>query len=129
MWLFEAAHCLCKGILLGVGKVNCIVYMPPLDMLNAVYTLVCIVYGVYAPLSNIVCCIPIFSCVYSDFTINIVTLGLGKVLKQLWRSIVGQPSDGNVCSSLLCHLSQLPHSWDHSTLPYPSISRLMCIHI
>ena len=30
--------------LLGVGKVNCIVYMPPLDMLNAVYTPVCIVY-------------------------------------------------------------------------------------
>ena len=69
-------------VFMGVGKVNCIVYKPPLEMLNAVYTPICIVYAVYTPLNNIVCCIPIFSCVYSDFAINIVTIGLGKVLKQ-----------------------------------------------
>ena len=81
--------------------------MPPLDMLNAVYTPVCIVYGVYAPLGNIVCCIPIFSCVYSDFAKNIVTIGLGKVLKQLWRCIFSRPSAGNEYHPNLCHLSQL----------------------
>ena len=92
---------------MGIGKVNCIVYMPSLDMLNAVYTPVCIVYGVYAPLGNIVCCIPIFSCVYSDFAKNIVTIGLGKVLKQLWRCIFSRPSARNVYHPHLCHLSQL----------------------
>ena len=103
-------------------------YMPPLEMLNAVYTPVCIVYAVYAPPSNIVCCIPIFSCVYSDFAINVVTLGLEKVLKQPRRCIFAWPMAENICSSLLCPLSQLSSILGHSTLPSTSISRLMCIH-
>jgi len=60
------------------GKLYCV--YAPLNMLNAVYTPVFIVYVVYTPLSKTVYCIPIFSCIYSDFAIIIVTPGLHKVL-------------------------------------------------